>query len=515
MGGYSKLKLFVNFLFGDFTMRKLIHNKPAFLLLCLLMGVMTSFLFADATRWNINARPTSDWFSGADTPRNVPLQWMRDIDPLLSVGGLVPGRGKVYYVDSNVDNEGDGSNWANAHDTLDEAISVADPNSIILIAQGHTEALGTGADVVDVDVHGLTIIGLGNTNTMPLFDYADYDTGSFAIGADYVTLYNLRFHANVTDVNEAIEVEAGSVGTTIANCMFDLETPGTDDFLECIDSSGAASDRLHVVNCEFYMGAGAANSAIYFKDSDHASIKGNISYGDYAVANINQVTTASNHITIEDNLLFNGTIGGNTGLNAQPAIEMVATTTGIIANNNIFCDVATPDLAIVAADCFLADNTYSEDEGSDGGSQPIGYPPGKINYLVATTGTMDSTNYGADTAPIFTVTGDIMCRVIGITLTNMSSDSNETLELGVTGDTACLLIQDICDGTAFRANDVWTLTQASDTPSAEMDGEWVVIPNSLDIGLKVDDADMAAGTMEFYIQWIGLSADASVVAAAL
>lgn len=40
-----------------------------------------------------------------------------------------------------------------------------------------------------------------------------------------------------------------------------------------------------------------------------------------------------------------------------------ANTTGLIVDNVVVCNVATAGAAIVAADCFLAGNTYSETEG--------------------------------------------------------------------------------------------------------------------------------------------------------
>ena len=124
-----------------------------------------------------------------------------------------------------------------------------------------------GADAVDVDVDGVTIIQAGSNLISNGFDYSTGTTGSvtgaFAIGADNVTLVNIRFHANVLDCNEAIDLEAGSTGVSIIGCLFDVELEGTDEFLECIDSPGAASDRLSVVNCEFSMGGGACNAAIY------------------------------------------------------------------------------------------------------------------------------------------------------------------------------------------------------------------------------------------------------------
>lgn len=285
------------------------------------------------------------------------------------------GTGKVFYVDSGVGSDtytGTKPEWATA--TLDAAVNLCTANrgDVIFVMQGHTETLGSAADGVDVDVAGITIIGLGNGSLQPKFDYTGDVTGAFAIGTDDVTLYNLKFHANITDVNEAIDIEAGSAGVTIANCVFDLEAEGTDDFLECIDSAGAASDRLQVIGCKFYMGAGACNAAIKTLDSDYMRIVGCEFYGDYATANINNITTASNHITIKDNLIFNGTIGGNGGLNAQPGIELVATTTGIIANNFIACNLATKAAAVVAADCYLFENYYNEDESSAGTGGIIG-----------------------------------------------------------------------------------------------------------------------------------------------
>lgn len=285
------------------------------------------------------------------------------------------GTGDVYYVDSGVGSDDyDGTEPAYAKATLDAAVGLCTANNgdVIVVIQNHTETMGAAADEVDIDVAGVTVIGLGVGGTRPLYDYTGDVTGAFAIGADDVVVSNLQFHANVTDVNEAIDIEAGSENVAIINCVFDVEAEGTDDFLECIDSPGAASDRLIVSGCQFYMGAGACNAAISFKDSDYARIVNNVTFGDYAVACINQVTTASNHILIENNRLFNGTIGGNAGLNAQPGIEVLATTTGLICNNYIGCNLATKAASVVADDCYLFENYYNEDEGGSATGGIIG-----------------------------------------------------------------------------------------------------------------------------------------------
>lgn len=277
------------------------------------------------------------------------------------------GTGQTFYVDSAVGNDsyvGTSPKYATA--TLDAAIALctASRGDIIYVMQGHSETMGAAADEVDIDIAGVTIIGLGEGELRPLFDYTGDVTKAFNVGADQVTIVNLHFKANVTDVNDAVYIAAGSEDCAILGCAFTAEAEGTDDFLECIDSGGAASDRLIVDGCVFRMGAGACNAAIQTLDSDYMQVTNNVCFGDYAVACLYNVTTASNHIHVEENRFFNGTIGGNAGLNAQPGIELVATTTGIISHNFIACNLATKAASVVAADCYLFENYYNEDESS-------------------------------------------------------------------------------------------------------------------------------------------------------
>ena len=126
---------------------------------------------------------------------------------------------------------------------------------------------------------------------------------------------------------------------------------------------GDASDHAEVIDCQFRMGAAGAISAIYLDhDADYCRIIGNEVFGDYSTACIVSDTAASDHIIIQGNFLFNGTIGGNAGLNSEPCIELFPTTTGIIANNYCCCNLATMAASIVADDCYLFQNYYNEDE---------------------------------------------------------------------------------------------------------------------------------------------------------
>ncbi len=289
--------------------------------------------------------------------------------------GRHTGTGNVYYVDSGTPGAGDGESWGTAVATLDAGVNLCTANrgDTIYVAAGHAETLG-GAAAVDADIAGITIIGQGNGSEMPTFSY-DTDVDTFILGADgdSVTIKNLRFIATVTGVVTAVEVEAGCINWTIQNCTFETETTTTDEFIDTI-TIAAAADRGTVKDCFFFGDPGSnagPQSAINFLDCDYLRITGNQIFGDRAVACIQNETTASNHITIKDNILFNGIIGGNAGLNTEPGIELVATTTGVIVNNTIICNETTPQASIIAADCYVAGNTYSETE-STAGSEPIG-----------------------------------------------------------------------------------------------------------------------------------------------
>jgi len=510
----------------------------------------------------------------AGTYQRDPL-WLFMNETEGNLGGNV-GTGNVWYVNSNVASEGNGKSWLAAKDTLNEVIDLADANDTIYIAQGHTEAMGAAADEVDIDVDGLTIEQVGSNIISNGFDYTGVTTGAFAISGDNITLINIRFHANIPDVMEAIDLEANATGVRFLGCLFDSETPGTDEFFRCVKQDGANVNQLEVIGCEFRMGAGAAECAIDLIDSDYAKIVGNLFEGDYSVADVNNATTASIHILITDNVIINGTVGGNAGLNTEPCIELKSDTSGVIIGNYLVCNEATPDAAIVGADMWVMDNFYTETEGgvsaapmwltTDTLDNKIGVDdssnlgttssvtadsdgsilerleqidvdtsatatsatavalvdPNFVSYdapriLADTTSAMTAGNgYGAADDPvIFTVTGDILCRASATFSTQVTSTSNDTLELGIAGQTAILLVQDAVDGTAFDVGDVWTLTIAPDANgSVWLPDDWIIISNSADIVLTIDDHDLTAGVTTFFLQWVPMSADAAVVGAA-
>ena len=240
---------------------------------------------------------------------------------------------EVFWVDS-----GSGGNVSNAGTfpkpfaTLDYAIGrcTASQGDIIYVKEGHSEALGS-ADQIDADVAGISIIGLGNGDNRPLFDFTHAD-GSFTVGADDILIENLRFHANVTGVTQAIECEAGADDITIRGCHFDVESANTDEFLDCIFHAGSTGNNWLVEDNVIDMALGGAQSGINLNtDLITVTIRNNVIRGDYAVANIEASTTASQNVLVEKNTLIQGE-GGAIGI--LPVINFITATDGVIRNNH-------------------------------------------------------------------------------------------------------------------------------------------------------------------------------------
>lgn len=276
--------------------------------------------------------------------------------------------GNNYYVDSGnsdgSDNPSSGTK-AKPFSTLDYAVSqcAASNGDVIYVLAGHTETLAADS-AVDLDVAGITVIGLGSGSDVPVMDYTDA-AGTFVIGADNVSVYNLNFHANVPEVVVGVVVEAGIDYACIKGCRFDVETTGTDEFLISIQTNDA-SNEFCIKGNRIDNGLGASVHAIKLvADSDNSVIKDNFIIGDYSTANIGGITTLSTNLLIENNILINGESGA---INTEPVIEMLTGTTGIVRRNTFFCNLATIAAQTVADAMIFSENFAGEDVGAAAGN---------------------------------------------------------------------------------------------------------------------------------------------------
>lgn len=117
-----------------------------------------------------------------------------------------------------------------------------------------------------------------------------------------------------------------------------------------------------------------------------------------------------------------------------------------------------------------------------------------------TTGTVD----------VFTVTGDVILRVIPICKTNLTSAGACNAELGVTGTVAALIAA--TDVTTIDADEIWhDATCDSDVELLSTTPDYIV-SGGADVIMTLS-AQIDAGVIAFYCHYIPLSAGASVVAA--
>jgi hypothetical protein len=140
----------------------------------------------------------------------------------------------------------------------------------------------------------------------------------------------------------------------------------------------------------------------------------------------------------------------------------------------------------------------------------------RVRNLARKIETDCATNWvtGSSPATLFTVTGDVLVRVVGTVQTKITSASNDgTLEVGVAGATAALLAQTIADNTNFAAGAVWVDTSPTIACEPATNAAWFLIAGGANIILTIATNSMTAGAATLYCEWIPLSADGNVVAA--
>jgi hypothetical protein len=281
--------------------------------LLVLMIAATSFAFPSA----YNRRTTFDnahqWTGNA---RDNATLWAQGIEGEVVAGGNL-GTGNVYYVDSNVSSEGDGSSWTDAVDTLDEAINLCTANNgdLIKVAQGHAETWTASTTAATADINGIVISGAGIGDNLPIFTFS---TASLSNDIDItgdVEFRNLRFVASSqTGLSGAFDVN-GAVARFVG-CQF-LDSDPTDWTHNWIVSD--ASSTVEVVGAfnqtSLTAGQLAASSTFVtlVGGSNHKFI-GNSSAGTYTSGNVLASGTTDGVLFTGNNFVTNSITSGTSGV---------------------------------------------------------------------------------------------------------------------------------------------------------------------------------------------------------
>lgn len=277
----------------------------------------------------------------------------------------------VWYVSSthpNANANNDGRDPQYPLTTLAGAVAKAAAGDTILLASGHNEGIGNAQ--IALSVAGLSVIGLGTGTRRPRFDF-DHANASIDVTASNVTIENITLLPSVTAVLIGIDVNAGVTDTVIdgVDTLPGEDGAGVDEFVLTVDVK-AGCNRTVIKNCRLTQHASAAGVVACIKltgASDQVEIRDIIAWaaGAALVAPINGDTTLSTRLLIERCVLTT---------DAEPGIELLTGTTGVIRDVDVFADLATIDAAIVADACAMFECRYVEVGGEASAATYIGVP---------------------------------------------------------------------------------------------------------------------------------------------
>ena len=156
----------------------------------------------------------------------------------------------------------------------------------------------------------------------------------------------------------------------------------------------------------------------------------------------------------------------------------------------------------------------SDDALTQGASPSIFALSGGANRLVSVqTVDASSTAWTIAAHRLFTVAGHVKVRIFGIVTETLTEDNgDETLEVGIAGATAALIAQ-YATPLDLIAGDIFTNAAASTSSPAGFPSDWAVIGDT-DIDIVVaGSTGIDDGRITFYVEWIPITAGATVVAA--
>ena len=114
------------------------------------------------------------------------------------------------------------------------------------------------------------------------------------------------------------------------------------------------------------------------------------------------------------------------------------------------------------------------------------------------------------TVSVFTVTGDVLVRIIPVITTDLVPNTSANLRLGVVGNTDAMIVDSDVDDLDERG--IW-IDQTPDNEIEPTDRiRDYIIADGNDVVLTLS-AQVNSGVIRFYCFWTGLSAGSSVVSA--
>jgi hypothetical protein len=112
------------------------------------------------------------------------------------------------------------------------------------------------------------------------------------------------------------------------------------------------------------------------------------------------------------------------------------------------------------------------------------------------------------TVNVFTVTGDVLIRIIPVITTDVTSAADANIRLGVVGNTDAMIVDSL--STNLDARGIWV----DQTPDNEIESteriRGYIVTDGNDVVMTLD-AQVDTGVVRFYCFWTPLSSDGMVV----
>lgn len=259
--------------------------------------------------------------------------------------------GNVFWVDSGIGSNGNsGKLPTQPFATIDYAVGrcTANNGDIIMVAPGHAEVV-SAAGGLDLDVAGITIIGLGRGATQPTVTLDTATTADVDVDAANITVANIHFRANFADIVAAIDVNATDF--SLLGCRFTEVATDMNALIWVQDAAAAGSDRITIEGCHAIALDAANTHFVNFAGTGTGHIiKDNILIGDWGTMAIGGagVITAC---TIINNMI------SNAASTSDACINLAATATGVVVGNDC-AGAAVQANGITATACLISRNYY-------------------------------------------------------------------------------------------------------------------------------------------------------------
>lgn len=111
------------------------------------------------------------------------------------------------------------------------------------------------------------------------------------------------------------------------------------------------------------------------------------------------------------------------------------------------------------------------------------------------------------TVSVFTVTGDVLIRIIAVITTNLASVAGANIQLGVVGYTDAMIIDTVA--TTMDAREIWNDSGVSNEIENIDSIRKYIVTDGNNVVLTLDD-QIDSGVIVFYCFWTPLSSDGKV-----